>query len=44
MSLKLWGLFCTPAVVYASYFDCVVNATTWKVKVANIVREVDHMV
>ena len=36
MLLKLWGRFCTPAVVHTSYFDCVMKATAWKVKVANM--------
>ena len=36
MPLKLWGLLCTPAVVHTSYFDCVIKATAWKVKVANM--------
>ena len=36
MPLKLWGLF-LHAVVHTSYFDCVMKATTWKVKVANMV-------
>ena len=36
MPLKLWGLFCTAALVHASYFDCVMNATVWKVKAANM--------
>ena len=30
------GLFCTLAVVYTCYFDCVMKANAWKVKVANI--------
>ena len=36
MSLKLWGIFCKPAVVHKSYFDCVMKATGWKVKVAKM--------
>ena len=36
MPLKLWGRFCTSAVVHTSYFDCVMKATVWKVKVANM--------
>ena len=35
MPLTLWGLFCMPAVVYTSCFDCVMKATAWKVKNAN---------
>ena len=40
MSLKLWGLFRTPAFVHTSYFDCFKNATAGKVKLANIVHDV----
>ena len=36
MPLKLRSLFCLPAVVHTSYFDCVMNVTAWKVKVANM--------
>ena len=25
-----------PAVVHTSYFDCAMNATAWKIKVANV--------
>ena len=34
MSLKLSGLFCTPAVVHTSCFDYVLKATAWKMKTA----------
>ena len=34
MSLQLWDLFCTPAVMHTTYFDYVLKATLWKVKVA----------
>ena len=36
MPWKLWGLFCQPAVAHTGYFDCVMNATAWKVKFANM--------
>ena len=36
MLLKIWSLFCTPAVVDTSYFDCAMNSTAWKVKVTNM--------
>ena len=36
MLLKLWGLPCTPAVVHTSYFECVIKAAAWKVKVSNM--------
>ena len=35
MSLKLYNY-----KVHTSYFDCVVNVTAWKMKVADIVRDV----
>ena len=36
MPLKLWDCFCKPAVAYTSHFDCVMKATAWKMKVANM--------
>ena len=36
MPLKLRGPFCTQIVVHTSYFDCVVKANGWMMKVANM--------
>ena len=30
------SLLCRPAVAHISYFDCLMKATAWKVKVANM--------
>ena len=41
MPLNLWKFFCTPAVVYTSYFD---ECNYMKVKSPKDVRNVDQMV
>ena len=38
--LKLWDCFCTPDVVHTSYFDCVMKATAWKMKVWSLLGKI----